>query len=42
LVFRDPLAFVDRAGTDEERWITLGETSAGEMLVVVQYLDRYY
>ena len=37
-VFRDPLArsILDRdPGSGEERWITLGETSTGNLLVVV-------
>lgn len=37
-LFRDPLALsmVDRdSGVNEERWITLGETAAGQLLVVV-------
>lgn len=37
-VFRDPLALsiLDRAGNpDEERWVTLGEATAGHLLVVV-------
>jgi uncharacterized DUF497 family protein len=37
-VFHDPLArsIVDEDhGSDEERWITLGETAAGNLLVVV-------
>ena len=37
-VFRDPLArsILDRDSSPaEERWITLGETSAGNLLVVV-------
>ncbi len=37
-VFRDPLArsILDRDhGTDEERWVTLGEASTGNLLVVV-------
>lgn len=37
-VFRDPLArsILDRdQGSGEERWITLGETSSGNLLVVV-------
>jgi hypothetical protein len=37
-IFRDPLArsILDRDRTpDEERWVTLGETAAGHLLVVV-------
>jgi hypothetical protein len=37
-VFRDPLArsMVDRdPGSGEERWVTLGETATGNLLVVV-------
>ena len=37
-VFRDPLAqsIVDRdSGAGEERWVTLGETATGNLLVVV-------
>jgi uncharacterized protein len=37
-VFRDPLArsILDRDhGSDEERWVTLGESSTGNLLVVV-------
>jgi hypothetical protein len=37
-VFRDPLArsAVDRdSGSGEERWVTLGETTGGNLLVVV-------
>ena len=37
-VFRDPLArsILDRDSTpEEERWVTLGETTAGHLLVVV-------
>jgi uncharacterized protein len=37
-VFRDPLArsVLDRDhGADEERWVTLGATSTGDLLVVV-------
>jgi uncharacterized DUF497 family protein len=37
-VFRDPLArsIVDLDhGTEEERWVTLGEAGAGHLLVVV-------
>ena len=37
-VFRDPLArsILDRASSeDEERWVTIGETAAGHLLVVV-------
>lgn len=38
IVFRDPLArtILDPDhGTDEERWVTLGESSPGNLLVVV-------
>jgi uncharacterized protein len=37
-VFRDPLArsILDRdSAPEEERWVTLGETTAGDLLVVV-------
>jgi uncharacterized DUF497 family protein len=37
-IFRDPLArsIMDRdSGSGEERWVTLGETAAGQLLVVV-------
>jgi uncharacterized protein len=36
-VFRDPLArsMLDPDSLDEERWITLGETTTGNLLVVV-------
>lgn len=37
-VFRDPLAltlFDPDHGAGEERWITLGETAAGNLLVIV-------
>ncbi len=37
-LFRDPLvlSMLDRdSGANEERWITLGETVAGQLLVVV-------
>jgi uncharacterized DUF497 family protein len=36
-VFRDPLArsIVDPGEASEERWVTLGETASGNLLVVV-------
>jgi uncharacterized protein len=36
-VFRDPLArsMLDPDSVDEERWVTIGETSTGSLLVVV-------
>ena len=36
-VFRDPLSrtILDTGSPDEERWITLGETTTGNLLVVV-------
>ena len=36
-VFRDPLArsIVDPESSDEERWVSLGEASTGNLLVVV-------
>lgn len=37
-VFRDPLAmsvFDKEHSADEDRWITLGQTGAGKMLIVV-------
>ena len=40
-VFRDPLALsrMDDDSIGEERWVTLGEAAAGELLVVVHTYD---
>jgi uncharacterized DUF497 family protein len=41
-VFRDPLArsILDPGSPEEERWVTIGETAIGDLLVVVHtWLD---